>query len=192
MDAWPLHKLLLGDVSYTIKSTENSSWVCLRTWTPQSSVYSLPQVLLSPDMDFEQSESDQDTLGLQGTNQKMKQPSYQVVIWQHRDKVEEGEQHCDPWAGQGRAGWGMQVEPCGSVEIWLPASCRPIPLQWSFWDGVCVSCMGLSSICFSCLTLTSTHAGMLRLRVWMCTSSGWPAGYNCQDWRLKSKGCLFF
>lgn len=31
-------------------------------------------------MDFEQSESDQDTLGLQGTNQKMKQPSYQVVI----------------------------------------------------------------------------------------------------------------
>ncbi|XP_068257537.1 store-operated calcium entry regulator STIMATE-like isoform X2 [Nyctibius grandis] len=38
------------------------------------------QVLLSPDMDFDQSESDQDISGLQGTNQKMKQPSYQVVI----------------------------------------------------------------------------------------------------------------
>ncbi|OWK62861.1 Transmembrane protein 110 [Lonchura striata] len=38
------------------------------------------QVLLSPDMDFEQSESDQDTSGLWGTTQKMKQPSYQVVI----------------------------------------------------------------------------------------------------------------
>ncbi|KFO91992.1 Transmembrane protein 110, partial [Buceros rhinoceros silvestris] len=38
------------------------------------------QVLLSPDMDFDQSESDQDISGLRGTNQKMKQPSYQVVI----------------------------------------------------------------------------------------------------------------
>ncbi|XP_010186995.1 PREDICTED: transmembrane protein 110-like, partial [Mesitornis unicolor] len=38
------------------------------------------QVLLSPDMDFDQSESDQDISGHQGTNQKMKQPSYQVVI----------------------------------------------------------------------------------------------------------------
>ncbi|XP_061845441.1 store-operated calcium entry regulator STIMATE isoform X2 [Colius striatus] len=38
------------------------------------------QVLLSPDVDFDQSESDQDISGLQGTNQKMKQPSYQVVI----------------------------------------------------------------------------------------------------------------
>ncbi|KAJ7415392.1 hypothetical protein BTVI_38268 [Pitangus sulphuratus] len=38
------------------------------------------QVLLSPDMDFDQSESDQDISGLHGTNQKMKQPSYQVVI----------------------------------------------------------------------------------------------------------------
>ncbi|XP_021240362.1 store-operated calcium entry regulator STIMATE-like [Numida meleagris] len=38
------------------------------------------QVLLSPDMDFDQSESDQDISGLQGTNQKMKQPSYHVVI----------------------------------------------------------------------------------------------------------------
>ncbi|XP_017663208.1 PREDICTED: store-operated calcium entry regulator STIMATE-like [Lepidothrix coronata] len=38
------------------------------------------EVLLSPDMDFDQSESDQDTSGLHGTNQKMKQPSYQVVI----------------------------------------------------------------------------------------------------------------
>ncbi|KFV93338.1 Transmembrane protein 110, partial [Eurypyga helias] len=38
------------------------------------------QVLLSPEMDFDQSESDQDISGLQGRNQKMKQPSYQVVI----------------------------------------------------------------------------------------------------------------
>ncbi|NXU81686.1 STIMA regulator, partial [Oreotrochilus melanogaster] len=38
------------------------------------------QVLLSPDIDLDQSESDQDVLGLQGMNQKMKQPSYQVVI----------------------------------------------------------------------------------------------------------------
>nr|XP_010300157.1 PREDICTED: transmembrane protein 110-like [Balearica regulorum gibbericeps] len=38
------------------------------------------QVLLSPDMEFDQSESDQDISGLQGMNQKMKQPSYQVVI----------------------------------------------------------------------------------------------------------------
>ncbi|NWX44087.1 STIMA regulator, partial [Steatornis caripensis] len=38
------------------------------------------QMLLSPDMDFDQSESNQDISGLQGTNQKMKQPSYQVVI----------------------------------------------------------------------------------------------------------------
>ncbi|XP_033918781.1 store-operated calcium entry regulator STIMATE-like [Melopsittacus undulatus] len=37
-------------------------------------------VLLSLDMDFDQSESDQDVSVLQGTNQKMKQPSYQVVI----------------------------------------------------------------------------------------------------------------
>ncbi|OXB64336.1 hypothetical protein ASZ78_004969 [Callipepla squamata] len=41
---------------------------------------SRPMVLLSPDMDFDQSESDQDISGLQGTNQKMKQPSYHVVI----------------------------------------------------------------------------------------------------------------
>ncbi|XP_064298702.1 store-operated calcium entry regulator STIMATE isoform X2 [Phalacrocorax carbo] len=38
------------------------------------------RVLLSPDMDFDQSESDQDIPGLQGTNQNMKQPSYEVVI----------------------------------------------------------------------------------------------------------------
>ncbi|KFV82621.1 Transmembrane protein 110, partial [Struthio camelus australis] len=38
------------------------------------------QVLLSPDVDFDHSESDQDISGLQGTSPKMKQPSYQVVI----------------------------------------------------------------------------------------------------------------
>ncbi|NXP40880.1 STIMA regulator, partial [Leiothrix lutea] len=38
------------------------------------------QVLLSPDMDFDQSESDQDISGVRGSSQKMKQPSYQVVI----------------------------------------------------------------------------------------------------------------
>jgi len=44
------------------------------------SVCSPLQVLLSPDMDFDQSESDQDISGLQGINQKLKQPSYHVVI----------------------------------------------------------------------------------------------------------------
>ncbi|KAM6092863.1 store-operated calcium entry regulator STIMATE-like isoform 1-T1 [Theristicus caerulescens] len=48
--------------------------------TPRARRTEESQVLLSPDMDFDQSESDQDILGLQGTNQKMKQPSYQVVI----------------------------------------------------------------------------------------------------------------
>ncbi|XP_054701863.1 store-operated calcium entry regulator STIMATE-like isoform X2 [Grus americana] len=38
------------------------------------------QALLSPDMESDQSESDQDISGLRGMNQKMKQPSYQVVI----------------------------------------------------------------------------------------------------------------
>ncbi|NWI97738.1 STIMA regulator, partial [Pitta sordida] len=48
--------------------------------TPQARRTEESQVLLSPDMDFDQSESDQDISGLQGTSQKMKQPSYQVVI----------------------------------------------------------------------------------------------------------------
>lgn len=52
----------------------------VRPLTPSASVCSPFQVLLSPDMDFDQSESDQDISGLRGTNQKMKQPSYQVVI----------------------------------------------------------------------------------------------------------------
>ncbi|KAM6302363.1 LOW QUALITY PROTEIN: store-operated calcium entry regulator STIMATE-like [Podargus strigoides] len=38
------------------------------------------EVLLSPDMDFDQSESDQDISGLQGMNRQMKQASYEVVI----------------------------------------------------------------------------------------------------------------
>ncbi|KAK2519295.1 store-operated calcium entry regulator STIMATE isoform X2 [Columba livia] len=46
----------------------------------KSEVSYCESVLLSPDMDFDQSESDQDISGLQRTNQKMKQPSYQVVI----------------------------------------------------------------------------------------------------------------
>ncbi|NXW19276.1 STIMA regulator, partial [Circaetus pectoralis] len=50
------------------------------TETPRARRTEESQVLLSPDMDFDQSESDQDISGLQGTNQKMKQPSYQVVI----------------------------------------------------------------------------------------------------------------
>ncbi|XP_033919312.1 store-operated calcium entry regulator STIMATE-like isoform X3 [Melopsittacus undulatus] len=48
--------------------------------TPHARRTEESQVLLSPDMDFDQSESDQDVSVLQGTNQKMKQPSYQVVI----------------------------------------------------------------------------------------------------------------
>ncbi|RLW02007.1 hypothetical protein DV515_00007601 [Chloebia gouldiae] len=50
------------------------------TETPRARRTEESQVLLSPDMDFDQSESDQDTSGLWATNQKMKQPSYQVVI----------------------------------------------------------------------------------------------------------------
>ncbi|XP_072206174.1 store-operated calcium entry regulator STIMATE-like isoform X2 [Excalfactoria chinensis] len=50
------------------------------TETPQARRSEESRVLLSPDMDFDQSESDQDISGLQGTNQKMKQPSYHVVI----------------------------------------------------------------------------------------------------------------
>ncbi|NXP85295.1 STIMA regulator, partial [Passerina amoena] len=50
------------------------------TETPRARKTEESQVLLSPDMDFDQSESDQDIPGLWGTNQKMKQPSYQVVI----------------------------------------------------------------------------------------------------------------
>ncbi|KAM7023221.1 store-operated calcium entry regulator STIMATE-like [Melospiza melodia melodia] len=50
------------------------------TETPRARRTEESQVLLSPDMDFDQSESDQDIPGLWGTSQKMKQPSYQVVI----------------------------------------------------------------------------------------------------------------
>ncbi|NXC47384.1 STIMA regulator, partial [Penelope pileata] len=50
------------------------------TETPRARRTEESRVLLSPDMDFDQSESDQDASGLQGMNQKMKQPSYQVVI----------------------------------------------------------------------------------------------------------------
>ncbi|KAM6321048.1 LOW QUALITY PROTEIN: store-operated calcium entry regulator STIMATE-like [Aegotheles albertisi] len=67
-----------------------SQWLCLHRanapgWgQPLSSKQPVgsfkSEVLLSPDMDFDQSESDQDVSVLQGTNQKMKQPSYQVVI----------------------------------------------------------------------------------------------------------------
>ncbi|NXF93790.1 STIMA regulator, partial [Eubucco bourcierii] len=38
------------------------------------------QALMSPDVDFDQSESDHDISGPLGTSQKMKQPSYQVVV----------------------------------------------------------------------------------------------------------------
>uniref|UniRef100_A0A8B9P6E8 Transmembrane protein 110 n=1 Tax=Apteryx owenii TaxID=8824 RepID=A0A8B9P6E8_APTOW len=48
--------------------------------TPRARRTEESQVLLSPDVDFDHSESDQDISGLQGTSQKMKQPSYQVVI----------------------------------------------------------------------------------------------------------------
>ncbi|XP_065525342.1 store-operated calcium entry regulator STIMATE-like isoform X1 [Lathamus discolor] len=48
--------------------------------TPHARRIEESQVLLSPDMDFDQSESDQDVSVLWGMNQKMKQPSYQVVI----------------------------------------------------------------------------------------------------------------
>jgi len=76
------------------------------------------------------------------------------------------------------AGWGMLVDRYGSREITLPASSRPVLLQLSLWVGVCASSTGLSSICFTCLTLTCTHAGTLRLGMWKCTSPGWPAGCN--------------
>lgn len=67
----------------------------------------------------------------------------------------------------------MPVGPRGSAEILLP-----VLLQLSLWDGVGASCMGLSSVCFACLTLTCTLAGTLRLGVWICASPGWPAGCN--------------
>uniref|UniRef100_A0A8C3T927 Transmembrane protein 110 n=1 Tax=Chelydra serpentina TaxID=8475 RepID=A0A8C3T927_CHESE len=38
------------------------------------------QVLLCPDLDFDQSESDQDISGLQGTSQNTRQPGYQMVL----------------------------------------------------------------------------------------------------------------
>uniref|UniRef100_A0A674J422 STIM activating enhancer n=1 Tax=Terrapene triunguis TaxID=2587831 RepID=A0A674J422_9SAUR len=38
------------------------------------------QALLCPDLDFDQSESDEDLSGLQGPSQKMRQPGYQVVL----------------------------------------------------------------------------------------------------------------
>ncbi|KAI1239521.1 hypothetical protein IHE44_0012646 [Lamprotornis superbus] len=49
------------------------------TETPRARRTEESQVLLSPDMDFDQSESDQDVSGLRGTSQKMKQPSYQAA-----------------------------------------------------------------------------------------------------------------
>ncbi|NXG49085.1 STIMA regulator, partial [Psilopogon haemacephalus] len=48
--------------------------------TPQAKVTEETQTLISPDVDFGQSESDEDISGPLGTSQKMKQPSYQVVI----------------------------------------------------------------------------------------------------------------
>ncbi|KFP74144.1 Transmembrane protein 110, partial [Apaloderma vittatum] len=48
--------------------------------TPQARSTEESQALLSPDMDFDQSESDQNVSRLQEMNQKMKQPSYQVII----------------------------------------------------------------------------------------------------------------
>lgn len=36
----------------------------------------------------------------------------------------------------------MLVAPCGSAEILLPASSRPVLLQLSFRDDVCASCTG--------------------------------------------------
>ncbi|KAM6211785.1 LOW QUALITY PROTEIN: store-operated calcium entry regulator STIMATE-like [Sarcoramphus papa] len=69
---------------------DTHAWLCLHRsnapgrWQPVSSKQPVgsfkSEALLSPDMDFDQSESDQDISGLQGTNQKMKQTSYQVVI----------------------------------------------------------------------------------------------------------------
>ncbi|NXN13849.1 STIMA regulator, partial [Indicator maculatus] len=48
--------------------------------TPQTKMTEESQALISADMDFDHSESDQDISGPRGTSQKMKQPSYQVVI----------------------------------------------------------------------------------------------------------------
>ncbi|NXR12985.1 STIMA regulator, partial [Semnornis frantzii] len=48
--------------------------------TTQAKMTEEVQALMSPDVDFDQSESDQDISGPLGTSQKMKQPSYQVVI----------------------------------------------------------------------------------------------------------------
>lgn len=76
----PSSSPLLGDTACGIKMIEGNSSCCLVEDSDSMSVCSPLQVLLSPDMDFDQSESDQDISGLQGTNQKMKQPSYHVVI----------------------------------------------------------------------------------------------------------------
>ncbi|NP_001026013.2 transmembrane protein 110-like [Gallus gallus] len=72
---WVVDSLIMR--KYKQKDTLNING---STETPQARRSEESQVLLSPDMDFDQSESDQDISGLQGTNQKMKQPSYHVVI----------------------------------------------------------------------------------------------------------------
>ncbi|NXP06876.1 STIMA regulator, partial [Thinocorus orbignyianus] len=70
VDSWIMRKNKQKDTLNINGSTETPQ----AKWTEES------QALLSPDMDFNESESDGDTLGLQGRNQKMKQPIYQVVI----------------------------------------------------------------------------------------------------------------
>uniref|UniRef100_A0A8C9ENJ6 Transmembrane protein 110 n=1 Tax=Pavo cristatus TaxID=9049 RepID=A0A8C9ENJ6_PAVCR len=72
---WVVDSLIMR--KYKQKDTLN---INASTETPQARRSEESRVLLSPDVDFDQSESDQDTSGLQGTNQKMKQPSYHVVI----------------------------------------------------------------------------------------------------------------
>uniref|UniRef100_A0A8C3J3L1 Transmembrane protein 110 n=1 Tax=Calidris pygmaea TaxID=425635 RepID=A0A8C3J3L1_9CHAR len=70
VDGWIMRKHKQKDTLDINGSIETSR----ARWTEDS------QLLLSPDMDFDQSESDQDISGLQGRNRKMKQPRYQVII----------------------------------------------------------------------------------------------------------------
>lgn len=58
----------------------------------------------------------------------------------------------------------------------------------------------LSSICLTCLLLTCTHAGTVRLGVRVCAAPGWPAGCNFLSGleteiyfkRLSGLGFVFF
>ncbi|KAL2308895.1 hypothetical protein Nmel_005066 [Mimus melanotis] len=122
------------------------------TETPRARRTEESQVLLSPDMDFDQSESDQDVSGLQGTNQKMKQPSYQ------RDKGGGGRSSTVilelTREGQGGEYWVTLVDLQRSF-------CLPHlgPILQLSCGCICASCTGLSSICFTYLPHMHVEVG---------------------------------